>query len=118
MIRADLELSPLHWLMVLLVVTTGSIHVYVGLTEGQLEFVVLGGILVGGLVVFFTDLFAPVLYLVGALFVGILLVVSVLANATIGAIEVLDKVVQVALIAVFLALLFREEGEGSDSILS
>lgn len=110
MIRADLELSLLHWLMVLLAVATGAIHLYVGLTEGRLEFVILGGVLIGGLVLFFTDLFAPVLYFVGALFVGILLVVWVLEGATIGGIEVLDKVVQVALIAVFLALLFREEG--------
>lgn len=110
MIRADLDLTPLHWLMILLAVTTGSIHVYVGLTDGALEFVVLGGILFGGLVVFFTDLFEPVLYLVGVLFVGVLLVVWVLGGAAIDGLGGLDKLVQVALMVVFVVLLFREEG--------
>lgn len=84
---------------------------YLGLVDGRSEFLVLGCILLGGLVVFFTDLFAPVLYLVGALFVGVLLAVWLLEDASVGGLAVLDKLVQVVLIVVFVVLLYREEGE-------
>ncbi|WP_254841074.1 hypothetical protein [Natronomonas marina] len=117
MIRADLTLTPLHWLMILLSVTTGAIHVYIGLTDGPVVFVVLGVILFGGLAVFFTALFEPVLYLVGVVFVGVLFVVWILEGAAIDGVRAFDKLVQVVLAVVFFLLLFREEGGRSAPIL-
>ena len=95
--------------MILLAAATGAIHIYIGVVNGRPEFLVLGSILLAGLFVFFTDAFAPVLYLVGAIYVGVLLSVWLFEGAHVDGIVILDKLVQLCLIVVFLVLLYREE---------
>lgn len=101
-------LAPRHGLLVVLAVTTGMIHVYLGITTETIQFTVLGGIFLAGLVVFFTRWFKPVLYLVGALYVLVLVGVWILTGMPLSPLSIADKIVQLVLFVLF-GYLFRTE---------
>lgn len=104
----DVRLRPAHWLMALLAVTTGAIHVYMGVTTGETAFLVFGAVLLGGLAVFFTPYWAPALYAVGMLYVGFLIVAWVVSGMQFFRVGLVDTAVQAALILVFVYLLYTE----------
>ncbi|MFC6729071.1 hypothetical protein ACFQDG_10505 [Natronoarchaeum mannanilyticum] len=108
-------LGPVHWAMIALALLTGGIHLYVAATTGEPAYAVLGIVLLAGLGVFFTRWFAPPLYLVGAVYVSLLLVAWVIAGQQLLALAIVDKLVQVALIVVFAYLLVIESGSASEN---
>lgn len=87
---------------------SAGIHLAIAATTGDNAFAVLGlGILLG-FVVFFTELWEPVLYLVGALYVGVTAVVWLLAGRPQPVLGGVDKAVQVVLIVALVSLLVVE----------
>ncbi len=106
----EVDLRPAHWLMALLTVVTGAIHVYMGATTGETAFLVFGAILFAGLAVFFTPYWRPPLYVVGMLYVGFLIVAWVVSGMGFFRIGLADTAVKAALILVFVYLLYTEAG--------
>lgn len=99
---------PIHWLAVVLVLVTAGIHASIGVRTGRPEFVIAGLVFVAGLLLFFTRLFRPVLYLVGAAYIALLTVMWVLAGTPFFAVGMLDAAVHVALFGLFVYLFFVE----------
>ena len=82
---ANFELRSVEWTpakaaLVVSTLVTAAIHLALATTAGDNVFAVLGLGLLVGFVAFFTDLWEPVLYLVGAVYVGITTAVWVLAD--------------------------------------
>jgi hypothetical protein len=91
---------------------SAGIHFAIAATSGNNAFAALGlGILLG-FVAFFTDLWGAVLYLVGAVYVGVTTVVWLLAGRPQPVLGGLDKAVQAALIVSLVYLLVVEMREG------
>lgn len=116
---ASFELREIEWtgpkvaLVVAALVTTG-IHFAIAAATPSQVFAVLGLGLLLGFVVFFTDLWNPVLYLVGALYVGGMTVVWVLAGMPRPLLGAIDKGVQIVLLVLFVYLLVAES-RGADA---
>jgi len=92
--------SPLDWLVVTLGLALAGIHLYLGVTEGQSPFVVVGiGFLVG-LAVFPTRVFRPVLYLVGVAYAFALGVVWALDGMAYPTFGLATGAISVAFVAV------------------
>lgn len=107
------ELREIEWTaarlaLVLLTVLTAVLHFALATTTGDTTFAALAVGLLAGFVVFFTDLWQPVLYLVGAIYVGVMTVVWVLAGMPFLALAVVDKTIQVVLFGLFVYLLVVE----------
>ena len=109
-IQRSIEWTPAHVLVVALGTITSAIHVYVGLATGQIHFLLLGIGLFAGVILFFTVFWAPVLYLIGVIYVTTLLTIWLLAGMPLYALGVLDGIVQLGLIVTF-AYLFLLEGQ-------
>lgn len=108
-------LRPIDWtltrtLVVMLGVLTSGIHAYVGVTTGDLQFILMGGGLLAGVIVFFTVFWRPVLYLIGIIYVTVLIVVWILNGMQFFAIGFADTIVQLALISLFFYLFAAEFG--------
>ncbi|WP_254840071.1 DUF7475 family protein [Natronomonas marina] len=118
---AGFELRPVEWtpakgLLVTSALVTAAIHLALATTTGRNVFAVLGLGLLVGFVVFFTDLWQPVLYLVGAVYAGVTTVVWVLAGMPNPLLGAVDKAVQFVLVVLFVYLLVEELREpASDS---
>ncbi len=102
------EWTPARAVLVCGALLSAGIHLAIAATTGNNAFAVLGlGILLG-FVVFFTELWQPVLYLVGAVYVGVTAVVWLLAGRPQPVLGVVDKVVQAGLVVLFVYLLVVE----------
>ena len=119
---ASFELRRVEWtaakaVTVVAAVLSAGIHLAIATTSGNDAFAALGlGILLG-FVVFFTDLWAPVLYLVGAVYVGATTVFWLVAGRPEPILGGLDKAVQAVLIVSLVYLMvveMREGGAGSE----
>ena len=91
---------------------TAAIHLALATTAGDNVFAVLGLGLLVGFVAFFTDLWEPILYLVGAVYVGVTTAVWVLAGMPQPLLGAADKVVQAVLLVLFVYVLVREVRAG------
>jgi hypothetical protein len=87
---------------------TAGIHLALATTTGDKVFAVLGLGLLVGFVVFFTDLWEPVLYLVGAVYVGVTTAVWVLAGTPQTFLGTVDKAIQAVLFVLFVYVLVGE----------
>lgn len=110
---ASFELRDVEWTrariaLVVLALVTAGLHFALATTTGNVSFAVLALGLLAGFVVFFTDLWEPVLYLVGAIYVGVMTVVWLLAGMPQLALAVVDKTVQALLFGLFVYLLVVE----------
>lgn len=104
----EIEWTPARIALVLLTFLTATFHFALSTTTGDTTFAVLAVGLLAGFVVFFTDLWEPVLYLVGAIYIGVMTVVWVLAGMPLLALAVVDKTVQAILFGLFIYLLVTE----------
>lgn len=104
----EIEWTPARMGLVLLTVLTAGFHFALATTTGDTSFAVLAVGLLAGFVVFFTDLWQPVLYLVGAIYVGIMTVVWGLAGMPFLTLAVVDKTIQLILFGLFIYLLVVE----------
>lgn len=94
----------LEWVAVALAVLTGLIHVYLGVTRGVPPFTVAGVGFFLGVAVFLTRYWRRAFYLVAAVFAAVQVLLWVLGGMRFFQVGVVDKLVQVALVAVALAL--------------
>ncbi|WP_137286043.1 hypothetical protein [Halorussus salinisoli] len=60
------------WLVALLAVGLAGIHVYLGVTADEPQFLVVGGLFLVGVLFFFTGYWRAILYLLAAVYVGTL----------------------------------------------
>lgn len=105
------EWSPPKAVTVAAALLSAGIHLAIATTSGNDAFAALGlGILLG-FVVFFTDLWAPVLYLVGAVYVGATTVFWLVVGRPEPVLGVLDKAVQAVLIVSLVYLMIMEMRE-------
>lgn len=104
----EIEWTPARMALVLLTFLTAAFHFALSTTTGDTTFAVLAVGLLAGFVVFFTDLWQPVLYLVGAIYIGVMTVVWVLAGMPLLALALVDKAVQALLFALLIYLLVTE----------
>jgi hypothetical protein len=104
----EIEWTQAHIAFVLLTFLTAALHFALATTTGDTTFAVLAVGLLAGFVVFFTDLWQPVLYLVGAIYIGITTVVWVLEGMPFLTLGLVDKTVQALLFTVLIYLLVTE----------
>jgi hypothetical protein len=104
----EIEWTPARMALVLLAVLTAGFHFALATTTDNSTFAVLAVGLLAGFVVFFTDLWQPVLYLIGAVYVGVMTVVWVLAGMPLLVFAIVDKAVQALLFVLFIYLLVTE----------
>ena len=110
---ASFELRSVEWTLarialVIAALLTAGIHFALATTTGENVFAVLGLGLLVGFIVFLTDLWEPVLYLVGAVYVGVTTVVWVLAGMPQPLLGAVDKVIQAVLFVLFVYVLLGE----------
>lgn len=110
------ELREIEWtaaraLAVILALATAGIHLAIATMTGQKAFAVLGMGVLAGIVVYFTELWEPVFYLVGALYLGAMSVIWLLTGMPQLLFGLADKVVQGALFVLLVYLLVTESGE-------
>ena len=110
---ASFGLRSVEWTLaraalVIAALLTAVIHLALATTTGENVFAVLGLGLLAGFIVFFTDLWEPVLYLVGAVYVGVTTVVWMLAGTPQSPLGAVDKTVQAVLFALFVYVLVGE----------
>lgn len=115
MAAESFELRDIEWTLpraalVVLSFVSAAIHLALATTTGNHIFAVLGLGLLAGFIVFFTNLWSPVLYLVGAIYISVMSVVWVLDGAPLLSLGIADKIVQAGLFALFVYLLFEEVG--------
>ena len=104
----SVEWTPARAALVIAALLTAGIHLALATTTGENVFAVLGLGLLVGFVVFLTDLWEPVLYLVGAVYVGVTTTVWVLAGMPQPLLGAVDKVIQAVLFALFVYMLVGE----------
>lgn len=120
MAAADFELRTVEWTtariaVVGLALVSAAIHFALAATTGSEVFALLALGLLAGFVIFFTELWSPVLYLLGAIFVGIMTVVWILAGTPVFWLGAFDKVVQSALFVLFAYLFVVEQRVGEEA---
>lgn len=107
--RFDAEtMTRVHWAAAALAAVTGTVHVYLYVTQGFLPFLFAGVVFYAAIIGMSLNVYRRVLYALGVPFTAgqvALWVYLGMPDATLGA---LDKVVQLALIAL-LVYLFRAE---------
>ena len=112
----SVEWTPARAALVIAALLTAGIQLALATTTGESIFAVLGLGLLVGFVVFLTDLWEPVLYLVGAIYVGVTTVVWVLAGMPQPLLGAVDKAVQAVLLALFVYVLVGEmQADDADS---
>jgi hypothetical protein len=94
----------MQWFAVGLVVITGVIHVYAGIIEGRIPVALAGVGYAGALVLFLLDYRRRLLYAIGIPYTAVQIPIWIVAKSEYGAIDYVDKTVQVVLILVLAAL--------------
>ena len=107
------SLSWIHWLGVLLSLGIATINIFIGYTEGQLPFFVIGSSFLLGVVLFVSRFWRPIQYLLGVLHVGILAVLWILDGMQFFEFGVITGGLSVGLAAIALHLFFEEEGSSN-----
>jgi len=102
------SMTPAHWLVAALAAITGTVHVYLYLNEGFLPFLFAGVVFYGAIVAVLLNVFRRVVYALGVPFTAGQIGIWVLLGMPNFTLDVFDKAVQIALIAL-LVYLFRNE---------
>lgn len=120
------ELREIRWSLArigvaVLAVVSAIIHFALSVVTGESVFALLAIGLLVGFVVFLTELWSPVLYLVGAMYVGVMTFFWILVGMPEPVLGGVDKGVQVVLFVLFVYLLVGEHhrqpvdgGDGED----
>ncbi|GAB7090751.1 hypothetical protein JCM18237_10220 [Halorubrum luteum] len=98
-----------YWIGVLLSIGIAAVNLYVGYTASEPPILAVGVSFLVGVVLFFTRLWRPVLYLVGVLHVTVLGVIWVLSGLQFLAIGLVNGVLSLSLGAIALWLFIEEE---------
>jgi hypothetical protein len=104
------SLTRLHWLAVALTAITGIIHVGIGVRFSDVLLLLAGLGFLGAIGLFLLDVERQLLYLAGIPYTGIQFVLYFVQNwpNVVSPVGILDKVVQVALLVVLVALYRRD----------
>lgn len=105
---ARTDLDGLEWLAVALALATGGVHVYLGVVDDLFSFVLAGVGFFAGVAVYLTRYWRRWFYPVAAAYAGVQVVLWLAFGMRNFELGVVDKTVQVALVAVALALYYRE----------
>lgn len=113
----DYELRSVRWSparlgVVVLALLSAGIHMALATTTGEREFALLAIGLLAGFVLFFTDLWRPVMYLAAAAYVALMALVWVMVGTPMIVLGVVDSAVQLSLIGLCLYLLVDESARG------
>ena len=98
-----------YWIGVLLSIGIAAVNLYVGYTASEPPILAVGISFLFGVVLFFTRLWRPVLYLLGVLHVAVLGVIWVLSGLQFLAIGLVNGVLSLSLGAIALWLFIEEE---------
>lgn len=101
----DVQWSPTRIGVVVLAVVSALIHFALAAITGASVFALLAIGLLVGFVIFLTELWSPVLYLVGAVYVGVMTVIWLLEGMPEPLLGGVDKAIQAVLFVLFLYLL-------------
>jgi hypothetical protein len=105
------SLGTVHWLAILLVLTTGVIHVYAGVIEARVPVALAGLGFIGATVLFLTDYRRSLLYPVGIVYTAVQIPLWYVAKAgEYTALGYVDKAIQVILVVVLAYLYWRTRG--------
>jgi hypothetical protein len=96
------------WLAVLLAVVLAGIHLYVAVSNDEQQFFIVAGMFVLGVLFFFTNYWRAVIYLLAALYVGILGVLWFLGGMQYWGVGLLTGVLSVTFIGLVIYLFFAE----------
>jgi hypothetical protein len=113
----DIEWTPAKGALIALSLISSGTHLALATTTGNHIFAVLALGLLAGFVVFFTSLWSPVLYLVGAIYIGVMTIVWILDGMPILYLGLVDKAAQAGLFALFVYLLFEDRPDVAESDL-
>lgn len=105
--RAE-TMTPIHWVTFALAAITGTIHLYLWYTQGNPAFLFAGVVFYGAVVAGLLNVYRRVLYAVGIPFTAGQIVVWYLMGMPDMSIAIVDKPVQVVLIALLAYLFFNE----------
>ncbi len=95
-----------HWTVAALATVTGTVHVYLYVTEGFIPFLFAGLVFYGAVLAMLLNVYRRALYAIGVPFTAGQIVLWYLQGMPSFTIGVVDKVIQVALV-VLLVYLFR-----------
>ena len=98
-----------YWIGVLLSIGIAAVNLYAGYTASEPPILAVGISFLFGVVLFFTRLWRPVLYLLGVLHVAVLGVIWVLSGLQFLAIGLVNGVLSLSLGAIALWLFIEEE---------
>lgn len=98
----------LHWTGLLLSVCVAAINIYIGYTESQSPFFVIGASFLLGVVLFMTRFWNPILYLLGVLHIVALGVIWFLDGMQFLAFGVATGILSTGLTVIALSLFFEE----------
>lgn len=104
----QVEWSPARLLAVVLVLVSAGINLAFATTTEQRLFALLGLGLLVGFITYFTDVWHPSMYLAGAFYVSVMVVVWVAVGMPMFLMGLLDAAVQVVLFALCLYLFALE----------
>lgn len=102
--------SGFDWLAVLLGVVLAGIHLYLGVVENEPPFLVVAIGFLGGVFLFLTRYWQPILYLLAALFVLVLGTVWLLGGMEYRTLGLVTGAISTAFILVVAYLFLREVG--------
>lgn len=93
--------NSLDWVAAFLGVVLAGIHLYVGITEGEFQFLVAGAVFLLGVLSFLTAYWRPILYTLGAMYalaLGLIWLLNGMQYQTIGVVTGAISTVFVALV--------------------
>lgn len=102
------SLTRVHWVAALLAVVTGTVHLYLYVSQGFVGFLVAAVVFYAAIVALTLNVYRRVLYALGVPFTAGQIVLWYVAGMPEFALGVFDKVVQVLLIVVLLYLFVNE----------
>lgn len=126
MVLEQFKLREIRWSLArigvtVLAIVSAIIHFALSVVTGESVFALLAIGLLVGFVVFLTELWSPVLYLVGAVYVGVMTIFWILVGMPEPVLGGVDKGVQAVLFVLFVYLLVGEHqrqpvdgGDGED----
>ena len=100
--------TAFNWLAALLAILLGGIHLYLGVTGDEPQFLIVSALFFGGVVFFFTGFWRAVVYLLAALYVAMLGVLWLFEGMQYRQIGVLTGVVSTVFFLLVIYLFYEE----------
>ncbi|OYR47137.1 hypothetical protein DJ74_13350 [Halorubrum sp. Ea8] len=107
------SLTRLQWVAIALAAITGVLHVYAGVVEGRAPVALAGVGYAGSIALFSLDYRRRLLYLIGIPYTAVQFPLWIVAKSEYGAIDYVDKAVQVVLILTLIYLYLNAPSESA-----